>query len=72
MDSYVDSNGFWTNCRFSNISFFTEYNKNFRINFFNLLVNEDSKQVDIDWDDEIIVNTLITKDGNIIKEEFNK
>ena len=47
------------------------YSKNL-LNFFNLLVNEDSKQVDIDWDDEIIVNTLITKDGNIIKEEFNK
>jgi NAD(P) transhydrogenase subunit alpha len=47
------------------------YSKNL-LNFFNLLVNEDSKQVDIDWDDEIITNTLITKGGNIIKEEFNK
>ena len=47
------------------------YAKNL-FNFFNLLVNQESNQVDIDWEDEIIVNTLITKDGKIIKEEFMK
>ena len=47
------------------------YSKNL-YNFFNLLVNQESNQVDIDWEDEIVVNTLITKDGKIIKEEFMK
>jgi NAD(P) transhydrogenase subunit alpha len=47
------------------------YSKNL-FNFFNLLVNQESNQVDIDWEDEIVVNTLITKDGKIIKEEFMK
>ena len=47
------------------------YAKNL-FNFFNLLVNQESNQVDIDWEDEIVVNTLITKDGKIIKEEFIK
>ena len=47
------------------------YAKNL-FNFFNLLVNQESNQVDIDWEDEIVVNTLITKDGKIIKEEFMK
>ena len=47
------------------------YAKNL-FNFFNLLVNQESNQVDIDWEDEIVVNTLITKDGQIIKEEFMK
>ena len=42
------------------------------VDFFNLLVNQESNQVDIDWEDEIVVNTLITKDGKIIKEEFMK
>ena len=47
------------------------YSKNL-FNFFNLLVNQESNQVDIDWEDEIVVDTLITKDGKIIKEEFMK
>jgi NAD(P) transhydrogenase subunit alpha len=47
------------------------YSKNL-FNFFNLLVNQESNQVDIDWEDEIVVNTLITKEGKIIKEEFMK
>ena len=47
------------------------YSKNL-FNFFNLLVNQESNQVDIDWEDEIVVNTLITKDGKIINEEFMK
>ena len=47
------------------------YAKNL-FNFFNLLVNQESNQVDIDWEDEIVVNTLITKDGKIINEEFMK
>ena len=47
------------------------YAKNL-FNFFNLLVNQESNRVDIDWEDEIVVNTLITKDGKIIKEEFMK
>jgi NAD(P) transhydrogenase subunit alpha len=47
------------------------YSKNL-FNFFNLLINQESNQVDIDWEDEIVVNTLITKDGKIIKEEFMK
>ncbi len=47
------------------------YSKNL-FNFFNLLINQESNQVDIDWEDEIVINTLITKDGKIIKEEFMK
>ena len=33
MDSNVDSNGLWTNRCISKICIFTEYNKNFRIDF---------------------------------------
>ena len=45
------------------------YSKNL-FNFFGLLINQESNLLDIDWEDEIVVNTLITKDGNIVNEEF--
>ena len=45
------------------------YSKNL-FNFFGLLINEETNLLDIDWEDEIIANTLITKDGNIVNEEF--
>ena len=47
------------------------YSKNL-LNFFKLLINEESNQLDIDWEDEIISSTLITKDGTIANKEFYK
>ena len=47
------------------------YSKNL-LNFLKLLINEESNQLDIDWEDEIISSTLTTKDGTIINKEFYK
>ena len=46
------------------------YAKNL-LNFIKLLVNEENNKLDIDWEDEIISSTLITKDGKIVNKEFN-
>ena len=46
------------------------YAKNL-LNFIKLLVNEENNKLDIDWEDEIISNTIITKDGKIVNKEFN-
>ncbi|MCC3860060.1 Re/Si-specific NAD(P)(+) transhydrogenase subunit alpha [Pseudemcibacter aquimaris] len=45
------------------------YAKNL-LNFITPLVNEEQNGLSIDWDDEIIQGTLITKDGNIVHERL--
>lgn len=43
------------------------YAKNL-LNFITLLVDAEAKKLAIDWDDEIVTGTLLTKDGNIVHE----
>ena len=45
------------------------YAKNL-LNFITPLVNEQQDGVSIDWDDEIIIGTLLTKDGQIVHERL--
>lgn len=45
------------------------YAKNL-LNFITPLVNEEKNGLNIDWDDEIIVGTLLTKDGEIVNERL--
>lgn len=40
------------------------------LNFITLLVDEENKSLAIDWEDEIIVGTLLTKDGTIMHERL--
>ena len=40
------------------------------LNFVNILINTETKKLDIDWEDEIIKGILITKDKKIMNEEF--
>ena len=40
------------------------------LNFVNILINAETKNLDIDWEDEIIKGILITKDKKIMNEEF--
>ena len=39
-------------------------------NFVSILINTETKDLDIDWEDEIIKGILITKDKKIMNEEF--
>jgi NAD(P) transhydrogenase subunit alpha len=41
------------------------YSKNI-LNFIKLLIDNDEKKINIDWDDEIIKSSLLTKDGKIV------
>ncbi len=45
------------------------YAKNL-LNFITPLVNEEKNGLNIDWEDEIIVGTLLTKDGKIVHERL--
>ncbi len=45
------------------------YSKNL-LNFFTPLIDEESKALNIDWEDEIITGTLLTKDGAIVHERL--
>lgn len=45
------------------------YAKNL-FNFITPLVNEEKNGLNIDWEDEIIVDTLLTKDGQIVHERL--
>ncbi len=45
------------------------YSKNL-LNFITPLVDEESKSLNIDWEDEIITGTLLTKDGAIVHERL--
>jgi len=40
------------------------------LNFVNIIINAETKNLDIDWEDEIIKGILITKDKKIMNEEF--
>ncbi len=42
------------------------------LNFFMILIDNESKEINIDWEDEIIVSTALTKNGEIIHEGFKK
>lgn len=45
------------------------YSKNL-LNFITPLMDEESKALNIDWEDEIITGTLLTKDGAIVHERL--
>lgn len=47
------------------------YSRNL-LNFISPLVNGETKQLSIDWDDEIITGTAITKDGALIHPQFKQ
>ena len=36
------------------------------LNFITPLVNQESKELEIDWEDEIVTGTLVTHDGQIV------
>ena len=40
------------------------------LNFVNILINAETKNLEIDWEDEIIKGILITKDKKIMNEDF--
>ncbi len=41
-------------------------------NFFKILIDDDTNEINIDWEDEIIIGTALTKNGEIIHEGFIK
>lgn len=43
------------------------YAKNL-LNFMELLIDDEAKALSVDWDDEIVKGTLVSKDGNIVHE----
>ena len=45
------------------------YSKNL-LNFMSILFDGETSELNIDWDDEIIINTALTKDGKFIHKEF--
>jgi NAD(P) transhydrogenase subunit alpha len=36
------------------------------LNFITPLVNQESKELEINWEDEIVLGTLVTRDGQIV------
>jgi NAD(P) transhydrogenase subunit alpha len=42
------------------------------LNFFKILIDNDTNEINIDWEDEIITGTALTKNGEIIHERFIK
>ena len=46
------------------------YAKNI-FNFLNLIVNKDSKDITLNWDDEIVSSVILTHDGNLRLDQFN-
>jgi NAD/NADP transhydrogenase alpha subunit len=38
------------------------------LNFLSPHINTETKKLELDWEDETVKNTLVTKDGNIISE----
>ena len=36
------------------------------LNFVSTFVNRDTKSIDIDWDDDLIQGTLLTRDGAVV------
>jgi len=47
----------------------TLYAKNI-LNFLSLMVDPETKTLAIDWDDEIIKGTALTRDGQIVHPQF--
>ena len=45
------------------------YGKNI-LNFLSLIVNKEDRKIDIDWNDEIIKEVILSHDGNIKLEKF--
>ena len=45
------------------------YGKNI-VNFLTLMVNKDQKEINIDWEDEIINEVVLSHDGKIKLERF--
>ena len=45
------------------------YSKNL-LNFMTILFDAESGELNIDWEDEIIINTALTKEGAFIHKEF--
>ena len=41
-------------------------------NFFKILIDNETNEINIDWEDEIIIGTALTKNGEIIHEGFIK
>jgi len=41
-------------------------------NFFKILIDNETNEINIDWEDEIIIGTALTKNGKIIHEGFIK
>ena len=41
-------------------------------NFFKILIDNETNEINIDWEDEIIIETALTKNGEIIHERFIK
>ena len=41
-------------------------------NFFKILIDNETNEINIDWEDEIIIETALTKNGEIIHEGFIK
>ena len=42
------------------------------LNFITPLVNSESKELDIDWEDEIVLGTLVTRDGQVVHPILSK
>ena len=42
------------------------------LNFFMILLDSETNEININWEDEIITGTALTKNGEIIHEGFNK
>mgnify|MGYP001201512941 FL=1 len=40
------------------------------LNFFMILIDNETKEINIDWEDEIIIGTALTKNGEIVHEGF--
>ena len=40
------------------------------LSFLTLLINAETKLLDIDWDDEIVLGTLLTRDGRVVHPQF--
>jgi len=38
------------------------------LNFLSPHVNKESKSLELDWEDETVKNTLVTKDGSVVNE----
>jgi H+-translocating NAD(P) transhydrogenase subunit alpha len=45
------------------------YAKNL-LNFMELLINTEEKALKIDWEDEIVIGTALTKNGEIVHDAF--